>query len=74
MEPFYWKLYVNFENGLNLENPITKKSVECGPSYKIVQTEIIFFYQIHSLQLETLGALLTPVGHFRSFTHSSWKL
>ena len=47
MEPLNWKLYVNFEN------PITKKSVECGPSYKIVQTEIIFFYQIYSLQLET---------------------
>ena len=48
------KLYVNLKKCLNLENPITSKSV--WPLYKIVQTEIILFISNYSLQFETSGA------------------
>ena len=48
------KLYVDFKNGFNLENPITSESVY--PYTKMCKRRLSYFYQITPLQLETLGA------------------
>ena len=45
------KFFLNIKNGLNLENPITNKSVD-----PYVQTEIIFIFTAHLIQGAKLGA------------------
>ena len=59
------KLYLDIKNGLNLENPITNKSDRplCANG------DHLSFYQIYSLQLETLGAFRIAICKSTSWSH-----